>query len=158
MKCLSLLCLLLLLSCGSPLDQGYWDEHNEEAEINPDQNTTRSFDIDFETLHQNIDMTLSGETFSRSSDQKVSLSVSITHPAEINISEFRIRNDACPAATNIYTFGNANQQSTFTRNSVDLIQVSNDVSRNLEDQFIYLRGTINGATGILDIACSQIRL
>lgn len=159
MKYLPLLCLLALASCGSPLDQGYWKEHNQEADPNQNNNQeARSFNIDFESLHQNIDITFSAETFSRTSDNKVSLSVDITHPSQINISEFRIRNDACPGMSTVYTIPNGDQQTPFARNAVDLSQVSNDLNSSLENQFIYLRGSINGATTLLDIACTAIRL
>lgn len=150
--------LLLLLGCGSPLDEGYWKDYNREADLSGDDGEERSFNIDFETLHQNIDMTFSAETFRRKADQKLAISVTVNHPTGVTITEFRLRNDACPAANTTHNIPNADTETIFSRNGVDLATVSDDVNRNLEDQFIYLRGTVTSGTGIIDLACSQITL
>lgn len=161
MKYSLLLCSLLLISCGSPLDEGYWKEHNVEADLS-DNNEARNFTVNFESLHSSVDISFSGQTFRRLVDQKVSLSVTINHPSNVNVTDFRIRNDACPSPTSMYIGTGTNQQSTFSRNEVPLSNVSADLNRNLENQYIYLRGTIISGTpdGVttIDIACSDIRL
>jgi|SRR5690606_32108729 len=157
MKNCFFICFLLLISCGSPFDEGYWKEHNRVADIVPDDGEERVFDITFERVNQNLDIEFSGESFRRLADQRVSLSVEFSHPAGLNITEFRIRNTPC-APVSGPTSAPRDQDSTFSRNSVPLSQVSDDVNRNLETQFIYLRGNLSSGTVLTDIACAPITL
>jgi len=158
MKYCFFICFLLLLGCGSPLDEGYWKDYNRVADLNSDDGTARSFSIDFESLHQDIEMTFNAESLSRDADGKLSFSVRVAHPSQVEIhNNFQIRTNVCPTATNGNVYSEADQETLVSKSAVPLESVVTDLNRNLEDQYIYLTGSISGGVSV-DIACSQIRL
>lgn len=149
------ICFLLLLGCGSPLDEGYWKEYNREADLKPDGEET-TFIIDFESLHD-FEFNFSNQTMSRDEDGTISISVNIEYPRTITLQSYRIESAPCSSISPL-TFGLTSNDQTNTFNSNrPLNEITDNPDLNIEGRFLYLYGSWAGQTSVR-IACSEITL
>lgn len=157
MKFLLLFCSLLFASCGSPLDEGYWKEHNQQAPPRePDEEI--EYNINLLSLHDGITISFSSQTLKKLSAGKISISAQVSHPAEVILTRYRIEEGACDTySSGPYTYNNADQSTTLTRNSVELSEIADKPLQVLEGQFLYVYATLGGAgTTAVRLACSAI--
>ncbi|MFA5582790.1 MAG: hypothetical protein WDA09_01135 [Bacteriovoracaceae bacterium] len=159
MKHCFFICFLLLISCGSPFDEGYWKEHNREAELDPDDGRETDYRITFTSLYSGFDIEFNNESLSRTSEQNISFSVDVTHPNGISISAFRISTVPCPSAPVTVADMPGNQNTSFRRTDIPLSEVSDNPNISLETMYIYLQGMgVTGTSGVVDLACADISL
>ncbi|HLW56238.1 MAG TPA: hypothetical protein VKY27_02580 [Bacteriovoracaceae bacterium] len=157
MKYCFFICFLLLLGCGSPLDEGYWKDYNREADLNPDEDGEEiSFTIDFEPLHD-FDFNFSDQSMTRDEDGTISVSINIEYPKIITLQSYQIESTPCSSISPL-TFGLTTNDQTNTFNfSRPLNEMTDNPDLAIEGRFLYLYGSWPGQT-TTRIACSEITL
>lgn len=147
--------LILLASCGSPLDEGYWKEHNQEAEDN-DDGSARSFRIDLEPLHD-FTLEFSNQSFRRLENGRISVSAEVFYPDQVTLQSYRIESIPCTNISPLTYNLTINDQTNVFNYTRDLAQMTDNVNQNIEGSYLYLYGSWAGQTNTR-IACSQISL
>lgn len=160
MKFVSLLVFAALLTaCGSPLDEGYWKEHNVEAK--PDENDSSTgeevvYKMTLENLYD-FQFDFTAESLKKLADGRISVSAEVNYPSNITLTKYTIESTPCTGFVSPpnYNPGPNAQTSTFS-STKELSAIAINPNIALENQYIMLYGTIGTGTLAIRMACSPI--
>lgn len=158
MKLLSLLSVFFLfISCGSPLDEDYWEEHNQRAST--EDNTNDGQEVIYKmtlTPLYDFDISFSAESLKKLTDGRIAVSAEVNYPANLTLTKYTIEVADCAGFSGVnYNAGVKAQTSTFSVTK-DLSAIAINTNVVLENQFIYLWGTVGDGTLAVRVACSAI--
>ena len=159
MKFVSFLTLCVLFTaCGSPLDEGYWKEHNVVATTEDDSTTGEEvvYQITLENLYD-FQFDFTAESFKKLADGRISVSAEVNYPSNITLTKYTIETTPCSSYVSPpnYNPGANAQISTFSVQK-ELSAIAVNTSIALENQYLMLYGTIGTGTVAIRMACSAI--
>lgn len=147
----------LLTACGSPLDEGYWKEHNVVAD--PGGGTETGTEITYKMTLANLgnfDFVYSAESLKKLANGRIAVSVEVDYPANVTLSRFGIVSTPCSSLSAIVYTPVAKDQTQTFYSQKELSAMGGNPNASLESQYIVLYASVGAGTVANPVACSPI--